>query len=53
MIDEGRITEFDSFYRNEMGASFHKTNSQKWENYYCNEETGGAKIMQTLRKLVV
>jgi hypothetical protein len=52
-IDEGRIAEFDSFYRNEVGGTFKQDSSQKWENFFCNDETGGAKILQMLRKALV
>ncbi len=37
MIDNGRIAETDSFYRNEVGGQFKSNDTQKWENFYCNE----------------
>ena len=51
MIDSGRASYGDSPYRNELGETFSLKNDKKWDNYYLNDETGGTKILETLRKL--
>ena len=53
VIDNGRIANFDTFYRNEIGATFNKDSTNKWENFYCTSETGGLKIKQRLNKLLL
>ena len=51
LIDAGRASYGDSPYRNTLGETFNSKNERKWDNYYMNEETGGAKILENLRKL--
>ena len=51
LIDSGRASYGDSPYRNALGETFNIKNEKKWDNYYMNEETGGAKILENLRKL--
>ncbi len=53
LIDDGRMCSFDSFYRNRLGEVFSLESTKKWENFYTNEETGGTKVLELLRKLVV
>ena len=43
----------ESFYRNEIGDTYHPKNQKKWDNFYCNEETGGAKILENLKKMFI
>lgn len=51
MIDSGRLTKYDSFYRNSLGEAFSENSTKKWENYYLDEKTGGARILENLKKL--
>ncbi len=53
LIDDGRICNFDSFYRNRLGEVFSAETTKKWENFYTNEETGGTKVLEILRRLIV
>jgi hypothetical protein len=53
MIDEGRLTKYDSFYRNALGEAFSENSTKKWENFYLDEKTGGARILANLKKLYV
>jgi hypothetical protein len=51
MIDKGRLSKYDSFYRNSLGESFSENSTKKWENFYLDEKTGGARILENLKKL--
>ena len=51
MIDSGRAATGDSPYRNNLGETFKAGREKKWDNYFLNDETGGAKILENLRKL--
>ena len=53
LIDNGRITYYDSFYRNALGETFSKTSTKKWENFYIDEKGGGSRILENLKKLYV
>ena len=53
LIDDGRICNYDSFYRNRLGEVFGPESTKKWENFYTNDETGGTKVLEILRKMVV
>lgn len=53
LVDCGRITHFDSFYRNLLGETFSKTSTKKWENFYMDEKSGGTRIFENLKKLYV
>lgn len=53
LIDDGRICSYDSFYRNKLGEVFSPESTKKWENFYTNDETGGSKVLEILRKMVV
>jgi hypothetical protein len=47
------MCNFDSFYRNRLGEVFSTDTTKKWENFFTNEETGGTKVLEILRRLVV
>ena len=49
MLDQGRILQGESPYRNALGETFSQK-SAKWDNYLLSEETGGAQVMRALRK---
>ena len=53
LVDNGRIANFDSFYRNVLGETFSRTSTKKWENFYMDEKSGGARIFENLKKLYV
>ena len=52
-MDNGRVCNFDSFYRNRLGEVFSPESTKKWENFYTSEETGGLKILEILRRLII
>ena len=41
----------ESFYRNNLGEVFSEKNTRRWDNFFLDEESGGVKIKETLRKL--
>lgn len=45
LLDEGRMCNFDSFFRNRLGEVFSQEATKKWENFYTSEETGGVKVL--------
>ena len=49
MIDLGRISKVDSFYRNQLGETYSDKHTKKWENYYLDEKCGGQKVMEVLK----
>lgn len=51
LVDDGRIAKYDSFYRNALGETFSESQTKKWENYYIDEKSGGARILENLKKL--
>jgi hypothetical protein len=53
IVDQGRISKFDSFYRNALGETFSEHSTKKWENYFLDEKTGGTRILENLKKLYV
>ena len=53
LVDNGRICDYDSFYRNRLGEVFSLQSTKKWENFYRTEETGGTKIQEILRRLII
>jgi hypothetical protein len=53
LVDSGRITRFDSFYRNALGETFSMNSTKKWENFYMDEKSGGYRIFENLKKLYI
>ena len=53
IVDQGRISKFDSFYRNALGETFSEHSTKKWENYSLDAKTGGTRILENLKKLYV
>ena len=49
IVDQGRILNGDSPYRNALGETFSQK-SAKWDNYLLSEETGGVQVLANLKK---
>ena len=41
LVDQGRISKKESFYRNSLGEVFNRLRTRKWEKFEIGEENGG------------
>lgn len=50
LVDDGKIAHIPSCYKNQFGET-HNSQSKRWENFYLDEQFGGQKAYDNLKKM--
>lgn len=51
LVNEGRMSLYDSFYRNNLGEVYNRSNKDnKWHSFQISKESGGTQALDQLKK---
>ena len=53
LVDDGRIIETDSCYRNELGETFSELKTKRWENFFLEDKSGSQRVLENLRRHIL